>query len=161
MMIRIKFTSDVLLLDPQLLATGFRFYSFVCDYLMFLADPGKKGFPLNKEVPFSFKVLPEFMVEDVADFFVFIARYCPENLRGNDLTSLINFIVMFLAQPDYIKSPHLRSKLAEILYMLTPEYQDQTGIKTGVEFIFNQGGFVQNHLSKGLMDFYQGLFDSI
>jgi len=155
-----KFTSDALLLDPQLLGAACRYYSFVCDYMVQLADPEKKGHPLGKDVPLVFRALPEFFVEDVADFFLFLGRYSPENLRANDLSALINFIVMFLSQPDYVKSPHLRSKLAEIIYMFTPDYQEQSGARTNAEYVFNASPFVQKNLAKGLMDFYQGCVSS-
>ena len=151
-----KFTSDVQLLDPQLLSSACKYYSFVCDYMVQLADPEKKGHPLGRDVPLVFRALPEFFVEDVADFFLFLGRYTPENLGANDLTSLINFIVMFLSQPDYVKSPHLRSKLAEIIYMFTPDYQEQSGVRSNAEYVFNATPFVQKNLAKGLMDFYQG-----
>jgi ubiquitin conjugation factor E4 B len=155
-MIKMKFTFDVMLLDSQLLSSAFKYYCFVCDYLMYLADPEKKGHPLDKEAPLVFRVLPEFMVEDIADFFIFLARFSPETFCSDDSTPVINFIVMFLAQPDYVKSPHLRSKLAEIIYMFTPDYQEQSGARNNAEFLFDSNPFVQTHLAKGLMDFYQG-----
>lgn len=31
--------------------------------------------PLSKDVPMTFRVLPEFIIEDVVEFFLFVVRY--------------------------------------------------------------------------------------
>jgi len=61
-----------------------------------------------------------------------------------------------MSQPDYIKSPHLRSKFPEFLYMITPEIQAQSR-SPSLEYLFYTNPIVLKHLTKALMDFYQGL----
>ena len=155
-MLRMKFTYDAVLLDTRFLISTFNYYQFVCDYFLHLADPQRKGLPLPAEAPVTLRALPEFLVEDLADYFIFLARFSPETFRSINLTSVADFISLFLAQTAYIKSPHLRSKLAEILYMFTPDYQDQSGVKTNAEYVFSVDQLVYNSLARGLMDFYQG-----
>lgn len=154
-MLKMKFTMDAVLLDPTVLVSAFNFYQLVCEYMIFLADPQKKGLPLPAEAPITLRALPEFLVEDLTDYFIFLARFSPETFRSIDLTPVADFTSLFMAQPGYIKSPHLRSKLAEILYMFTPEYQDQSGVKTNAEYVFSADQLVYSSLAKSLMDFYQ------
>ena len=37
-------------------------------------------------------------------------------LRSVDMTGIFEFVVVFMASPAYVRSPHLRGKLAELLY---------------------------------------------
>jgi len=152
--VKAKFCYDVQLLDPEVIGSAFKYYSFVCLYLMAVADPENKGMPLPKNAPLTFKVLPEYLVEDTTEFFLFLAKYSPESLHLSNLQPVISFIVAFMANPDYIKSPHLRSKFAEFLYMITPEVQAHSRTQS-LEFLFYSTPLVLNNLTKVLMDFYQ------
>ena len=114
--------------------------------------------PLPKEAPIALRSIPEYLVEDAAEFFLFVTRYVPPSLHSAPLVPLLNFTVMFLSQPDYIKSPHLRAKFAELLFTFTPEYhsQSQSGFSS-LEYLFSSNDFILKNLAKSLMDFYQGI----
>lgn len=77
---------DRLCLETQLHDEAFtlpmlEFYVFVCAWLLHLADPEDRGLPLAKEVPAAFGSVPEYVVEDVAEFFTFISNVVPEHLE--------------------------------------------------------------------------------
>lgn len=77
---------DRLCLETQLHDETFtlpmlEFYVFVCAWLLHLADPEDRGLPLAKEVPAAFGSVPEYVVEDVAEFFTFISNVVPEHLE--------------------------------------------------------------------------------
>lgn len=86
------------LYDPEFLFRSNTFTSFVSTWLIRYADPRKAHpkpaveyvpifrhplrtsrsrhrLPLPKEVPLGFRVLPEYVLEDVIDYFFFAVRY--------------------------------------------------------------------------------------
>jgi ubiquitin conjugation factor E4 B len=86
------------LYDPEFLFRSNTFTSFVSTWLIRYADPRKAHpkpavefvstflhplrisqsrhrLPLPKEVPLGFRVLPEYILEDVIDYFFFAVRY--------------------------------------------------------------------------------------
>lgn len=58
--------------------------------------------------------LQEYFVEDIAEFLLYIGRYKPRVLEGARLEEIAMFLVVFLASPEYVRNPYLRSKLAEV-----------------------------------------------
>jgi ubiquitin conjugation factor E4 B len=90
------------LYDPEFLFRSNTFTSFVITWLIRYADPKKTHpkpiveyvfglhpllyllpdfichrLPLRKEVPLDFRVLPEYILEDVIDYLFFAVRYAP------------------------------------------------------------------------------------
>jgi ubiquitin conjugation factor E4 B len=87
------------LYDPEFLFRNNTFTSFVTTWLIRYVDPKKAhptpiveyvldfrspffflsrcrpSLPLPKEVPLDFRVLPEYILEDIIDYFFFAARY--------------------------------------------------------------------------------------
>lgn len=45
---------------------------------------------------------------------LYIGRYKPKVLEGARLEELALFLLVFLASPEYVRNPYLRSKLAEV-----------------------------------------------
>lgn len=69
------------------------------------------------------KFIPEYLCENISDFFIFVRRYVQKNLLLNRITfdPLMTFILTFMGSPLKMKNPHLRAKLAEILEELMPK----------------------------------------
>ena len=73
--------SEVQLCDPGFIAKAANFSSFVMTWLVRLVDP-KKQHPhqeisldnLPEKTPLAFSMLPEYIVEDVTEFYFFISR---------------------------------------------------------------------------------------
>jgi hypothetical protein len=86
----------------------------------------------------NFRMLPEYMLEDIADYHVFLMSYVgsnpryrcftelklifasllscrhrPQSFDNSDQTKLITFVVTFLSGA-YVKNPFVKSKLVEV-----------------------------------------------
>jgi ubiquitin conjugation factor E4 B len=70
----------VQILDPELVFRTVGFINFVSSWLIRIVDPKKShpnltvDLPLPLDVPMTFRVLPEYFLEDVVDYFLFIVR---------------------------------------------------------------------------------------
>lgn len=73
-------------------------------------------------------MLPEYFIEDLAEFLLTLSNMHPELLQANSagLDGLMLFMVVFIGSPGYLKSPWLRSKLTDILHIWLPR-DDQQG----------------------------------
>lgn len=72
----------------------------------------------------SWALLPEWFVEDMADYLVYCARYQPRVLHNQQLSDLMMFMVVFMGSPNYLKSPHLRGRLSEVVHALLPQQRE-------------------------------------
>ncbi|KAJ1770468.1 Ubiquitin conjugation factor E4 [Coemansia sp. RSA 1813] len=152
---REKFALDAQIFDPRRLGSILVFYRFAMCFLLQQID-AQHRFP---QQPFAmpaettndtqqqqqqqqrpsldkWRMLPQFLFEDVVEFIVFLAMYSPDTLidstlqvgRGSDgglrtFDDIIPlFVVVFLARPGYISNPYMKAKLVDILHMLT--YRD-------------------------------------
>ena len=70
--------------------------------------------PLPQEVPESFKVLPEYIVEDVVDYHLYVVRQSPDSLELSGKNELLVWALTFLTSTWYIKNPFLKAKLVEV-----------------------------------------------
>ncbi|KAJ2778192.1 Ubiquitin conjugation factor E4 [Coemansia interrupta] len=142
---REKIALDAHVLDPRRLGSILVFYRFVMCFLLRQVD-AQRAFPQQPfampdegsegdeaSMPDAWRMLPEFLIEDVIDFVVFAAVHVPEALTDptaqvghaglrtfDDVLPL--FIITFLARPALLSNPHLKSHLVDVLHMLT--YRD-------------------------------------
>jgi ubiquitin conjugation factor E4 B len=71
---------QVQILDPELVFRSVGFVNFMSTWLIRMVDPKKSHpnpiveLPLPPDVPMTFRVLPEYFLEDVVDYFLFIVR---------------------------------------------------------------------------------------
>lgn len=77
----------------------------------------------------NLQYVPEFIVENLADFVVFLRRFSEKTFRnvGYSLEPIMTFILVFMGSAKLMKNPHLRAKLAETLESLMPSHSE-TGI---------------------------------
>lgn len=59
-------------------------------------------------------MLPEYLFDNIAEYFDFLARYHPDALDNADKDILITFVIIFLT-PDYVNNPFLKAKLVSII----------------------------------------------
>lgn len=121
----------VQIMDPELVFRTIGFINFVSSWLIRIVDPRHAHpttmveLPLPQEVPMTFRVLPEYFLEDVVDYFLFIVRYTPESLELSGKTELVIFALTFLTSTWYIKNPFLKAHINEVCAMssrgLTPD----------------------------------------
>lgn len=71
---------ETMILDPSFLAEAIRFYDLVMAWLVRIVDPKHKHpwetvhLPLPEQVPENFAMLPEWIIEDIVEFYIFIGK---------------------------------------------------------------------------------------
>ncbi|XP_072306260.1 ubiquitin conjugation factor E4 B isoform X1 [Eucyclogobius newberryi] len=127
-LVRAKACADVGLLDENLLRRCLQFYSTVIQLILRMVDPAypHMTLPLNPEVPKSFAALPEFYIEDVAEFLLFVVQYSPQVLYEPCVQDIVTFLVVFICSQNYIRNPYLIAKLVEVLFVTNPAVQPRT-----------------------------------
>uniref|UniRef100_A0A671LEU3 Ubiquitin conjugation factor E4 B n=1 Tax=Sinocyclocheilus anshuiensis TaxID=1608454 RepID=A0A671LEU3_9TELE len=152
-LVRSKACADAGLLDENLLRRCLRFFSMVIQLILRMMDPAYPHvtLPLNPEIPKSFAALPEFYIEDVAEFLLFIVQYFPQVLYEPCTEDIVTFLVVFICSQNYIKNPYLIAKLVEVLFVTNPAVQPRT--QRFFEMMENHPLSV-NQLVPALMKFY-------
>ncbi|XP_042334211.1 ubiquitin conjugation factor E4 B isoform X1 [Sceloporus undulatus] len=127
-LVRCKACADAGLLDENFLRRCLNFYSMVIQLLLRILDPACPDIklPLNPDVPKVFAALPEFYVEDVAEFLFFIVQYSPQVLYEPCTQDVVTFLVVMLCNQNYIRNPYLVAKLVEVMFMTNPAVQPRT-----------------------------------
>lgn len=121
-MLTFRLSMQSQILDPIILNHSFRFYNLVMVWLLRVVDgahayPQKPiQLPLPEQPNDNFAILPEFVIEDIVEFFLFVLRHSPETVGSSTLDELVTFTVVFLVTPGYIKNPHLKAKLVEVCF---------------------------------------------
>ncbi|XP_076874583.1 ubiquitin conjugation factor E4 B isoform X2 [Brachyhypopomus gauderio] len=152
-LVRSKACSDAGLLDESLLRRCLQFYGMVIQLILRMADPAYPNIalPLSPDIPRSFAALPEFYIEDVAEFLLFIVQYSPQVLYEPCTQDIGTFLVVFICSQNYIRNPYLIAKLVEVLFVTNPAVQPRT--QRFSEMIENHPLSI-NQLVPALMKFY-------
>uniref|UniRef100_A0A6N2N032 RING-type E3 ubiquitin transferase n=1 Tax=Salix viminalis TaxID=40686 RepID=A0A6N2N032_SALVM len=106
-----------ILRDGALIQQALSFYRLMLVWLVNLVGGFKM--PLPSTCPKEFAVMPEHFVEDAMELLIFASRI-PKALDGAILDDFMNFIIMFMASPTYIRNPYLRAKMVEVLNCWMP-----------------------------------------
>uniref|UniRef100_A0A8C1RA79 Ubiquitin conjugation factor E4 B n=1 Tax=Cyprinus carpio TaxID=7962 RepID=A0A8C1RA79_CYPCA len=152
-LVRSKACADAGLLDENLLRRCLQFFSMVIQLILRMVEPAYPGvtLPLNPEIPKCFAALPEFYIEDVAEFLLFIVQYFPQVLYETCTEDIVTFLVVFISSQNYIKNPYLIAKLVEVLFVTNPAVQPRT--QRFFEMMENHPLSI-NQLVPALMKFY-------
>ena len=144
---------DAALLDPETLGESARFYRLVAVWLRWVAERGgtaniceepvkhatqgiaqsgggvpsqtgdASGSLLPAPAPTSFAAIPEHIVDDLAEFLLYVQRFARRGASksaidaelSHCLDDFVNLFVLLLGSPQYVKNPYLRAKFVEIL----------------------------------------------
>ncbi|KAF3444825.1 hypothetical protein FNV43_RR14518 [Rhamnella rubrinervis] len=106
-----------ILRDGTLIQRALSFYRLMLVWLVGMVGGFKM--PLPSTCPTEFACMPEHFVEDALELIIFASRI-PKALDGVLLDDFMNFIIMFMASPDYIRNPYLRAKMVEVLNCWMP-----------------------------------------
>jgi len=151
---RSKACADVGLLDEQLFGRCISFYSSVAEHMLRLVDPAsphQPGLPLPPEPVMLFRLLPEWVVDDMADFLLFGLQFMPGVVSRTVDPTLVTWLLTILSNTHYFSNPYLASKLVEVLFVVNPQVQE----KTGEMYRKLMGHYIcENHLPSSLMRFY-------
>ena len=105
-----------------------------------------------------FAAYPEWYIEDIAEFLLFVIQYCPQILDPNNSNydamnsqDLIVFIIVMICSPHYISNPYLTAKFIEVLFVACPLLHNYTQ-----EFYMQilSHSLAEVHLARSLMKFY-------
>lgn len=88
--------------------------------------------PLVNSPPESLKNLPEFIVENLVDFLLFLKRFMPSELENfvRSSSTLLVLISIFMGNQSRMTNPHLRASLAEVLEAILPIKDDEMMMDT-------------------------------
>ncbi|KAF9013252.1 ubiquitin elongating factor core-domain-containing protein [Cyathus striatus] len=144
--------------EPELVFRCIGFTTFLSTWVIRQVDPMKKHpspvveLPLPKEVPMSFRVLPEYIIEDIVDYFYFAVQASPEKFELAGKIELLTFVLTFLTSTWYIKNPFLKSKINDVLFMSIWGYgRERNGI---LGDLLNSHPMALKNLMPALMHFY-------
>lgn len=151
------------LLNPSLIELALRFYIASASWLNQLALAGENfdemtcfkevKIPLPTETPTGLLFVPEFVIETMADFIIFLRHFSEETLEsaGRSLHQLVTFFVIYMGSPERVRNPHLRAKLAETLEALVPiqRSENSSGLLSGsqINMLNRQSAFLQHEIA--------------
>ncbi|KAK7316313.1 hypothetical protein VNO77_35261 [Canavalia gladiata] len=116
-----------ILRDNTLIQNALSFYRLMIVWLVGLVGGFKM--PLPPTCPMEFATMPEHFVEDAMELLIFASRI-PKALDGVVLDEFMNFIIMFMASPKFIKNPYLRAKMVEVLNCWMPRRSGSSATAT-------------------------------
>ncbi|KAB2064342.1 hypothetical protein ES319_A09G012200v1 [Gossypium barbadense] len=116
-----------ILRDGALIRQALSFYRLMVVWLVDLVGGFKM--PLPPTCPMEFASMPEHFVEDAMELLIFASRI-PKALDGVVLDDFMNFIIMFMASPQFIKNPYLRAKMVEVLNCWMPRRSGSSATST-------------------------------
>ncbi|XP_037954854.1 ubiquitin conjugation factor E4 B-like [Teleopsis dalmanni] len=120
----LKVGSEVCLLDPVLLKGCMDFYATVTEYLLHQMEGRKiEGFfypmvcptmlPINEQ----FCALAEWLIEDIAEFLLFVNEYGPKSVLQLSDNSIMMWLLSSICANHLIKNPYLTAKLIEVVFV--------------------------------------------
>ncbi|PLW41722.1 hypothetical protein PCANC_04531 [Puccinia coronata f. sp. avenae] len=150
---------EVQMYDPEFLNKCNSFCSFVMTWCIKMVDPLHRHprvpikLPLPNECRLEFRMLPEYVLEDVIEFYSFISRQSPGTLLQSTavIDELLTFTLVFLTTP-YLKNYHLKSKFIEILYYNTTPIPNRRNGILGDALVYHPLALA--HLMPALMQIY-------
>lgn len=142
------------LVDEELMRRCLGFYSSAAEWLLDILTAGKGEnvtFPLPTDVPVIFGALPDFFIEDMVEFLLFVDIHLPQILNESPMDKFVPLMVILLCNYNYIANPYLVAKLVELLFAMDPSLQPLAR-NLYEKFASNHIGEV--HLMKSLIKFY-------
>ncbi|GAA0149185.1 ubiquitin-protein ligase [Lithospermum erythrorhizon] len=136
-----------ILRDGDLLQHALSFYRLMLVWLGDLVGGFKT--PLPPTCPMVFASMPEHFVEDAMELLIFASRI-PRAMDGVLLDDFMNFIIIFMARPDYIRNPYLRTKMVEVLNCWMPRGSGSSVTST----LFEGHQLSLEHLVRNLLKLY-------
>ncbi|XP_046405422.1 ubiquitin conjugation factor E4 B isoform X2 [Ischnura elegans] len=111
----------------------------------------EKMVPLPQSAPPEFYALPEYFVEDIAEFLLFALQFAPSIMMDYVSEPMIRWLLVMVCCPHLVRSPYLVAKLVEVLFVMCPDVLEHMG-PLFMRVISHP--IAQSHLSSCLMKFY-------
>lgn len=153
-----KLASDAAILDTNFIQRCYQFYAeqLVPLFLRILSpnNPSEPSLPLPQQVPDLFASYPEYYLEDMADFFLFVLQFAPQTLEDRWSRDLATFFLVLISSPHILKNPYLIAKFVEILFVADPSIQSVGGYSARLHDLITSHALGFKMLSSSLMRFY-------
>ncbi|CAH1109977.1 unnamed protein product [Psylliodes chrysocephalus] len=122
-----KICADAGILDKNLIRRSLSFYTTVSEFLLSLmtnTPPGRDipDLPLMGVSP-TFFSMPEWYMEDIAEFLLFALQYFPNVIADNMEDIMITWLLVTVCSSSMIKNPYLVAKLVEVIFVILPTIQ--------------------------------------
>lgn len=137
-----------ILRDGGLIQSALSYYRLMVVWLVGLV--GGFRMPLRSTCPMEFSCMPEHFVEDAMELLIFASRI-PKALDGVLLDDFMNFIIMFMASPEYIRNPYLRAKMVEVLNCWMPR---RSSSSSATATLFEGHQMALEYLVRNLLKLY-------
>ncbi|XP_059048694.1 ubiquitin conjugation factor E4 B [Achroia grisella] len=122
---RSKQCAETALLDGELMRRSLQFYASVCELLvqqLAAAAPASPASPAAPAEPppasLAFRALPEWYVEDIAEFMLFAVQYVPQIVADYIEDPIITWLLNAICHSHLIKNPYLIAKIVEVLFVI-------------------------------------------
>jgi ubiquitin conjugation factor E4 A len=98
-----------------------------CDPALDSHDPDSL-FPLPTKAPPQMRAVPECLVDNISHFVAHLRRSKSDLLRNEThlLGHLITFATVFMGSPLYIKNPHTRANISQLVFLMIPPTNSPT-----------------------------------
>ncbi|XP_017859364.1 PREDICTED: ubiquitin conjugation factor E4 B [Drosophila arizonae] len=152
---RSKTCSEITLLDPALLQRCTEFYSTVCEFMLYqfegrpIEGPFISKLPVQQLKPTdAFSALPEWYIDDIAEFILFAMQHANVDIRQGIDHSIITWLLTCVCASHLIKNPYVTAKLVEVMFVFS--LKPANSVNTAM---WNHE-LAQNALVSALMRFY-------
>ncbi|XP_034097538.1 ubiquitin conjugation factor E4 B [Drosophila albomicans] len=152
---RSKTCSEITLLDPALLQRCTEFYSTVCEFMLYQFEGRPIEGPFISKLPVSqlkptdaFSALPEWYIDDIAEFILFAMQHANVDIRQGIDHSIITWLLTCVCASHLIKNPYVTAKLVEVMFVFS--LKPANSVNTAM---WNHE-LAQNALVSALMRFY-------
>lgn len=110
-----KLCADAGLLDPLLLSRCFGLYNLAAAVFMAVLQSAPAD---ASSLPKLFAAYPEWYIEDIADFLLFVIQYRAQAVEAAE-ASLVELLAQLLCSANRLGKPYLSAKLVEVLFCAT------------------------------------------
>ncbi|KAH8412425.1 hypothetical protein KR009_001922 [Drosophila setifemur] len=152
---RSKTCSEITLLDPALLQRCTEFYSTVCEFMLYQFEGRPIEGPFISKMPVqqlkasdAFSALPEWYIDDIAEFILFTMQHANVDIRQGIDHSIITWLLTCVCASHLIKNPYVTAKLVEVMFVFS--LKPTNSVNTAM---WNHE-LAQNALVSALMRFY-------
>eukprot|EP01006_Ploeotia_vitrea_P034172 TRINITY_DN65718_c11_g5_i1.p1 TRINITY_DN65718_c11_g5~~TRINITY_DN65718_c11_g5_i1.p1 ORF type:complete len:987 (-),score=537.28 TRINITY_DN65718_c11_g5_i1:27-2936(-) len=111
---------QVHLLNPDFVRSAGAFYNWTAQWLLALNERTDDEEEKSQPRSAALECVPEFIVEDIIEFYLFVADQDRGLLSSLSCDAVLDMLVVLIAGPLAIKNPHLRGEFAQLLTIWLP-----------------------------------------
>lgn len=145
-----KLCAETTLFDDHFMGRCMQFYLKLIS-LLFEVINFRNVLPLAEPLSSVFLAFPNWYIEDIADFLLFVLQYCLPVIRNMVLDELIYFIIVIICSSKHIGNPYITAKYIEIFFLVCPSVTKEA---TFLHQRLVNCPLAKGNMMKALMHFY-------